>query len=391
MATPATVRVEELGHETSGYRDAHEERRRVVHVRGSSPRRAWFFLALAASTFAVAGAWMLTHEPSAWSWSPLLGLVAAILLLQAAPTILWRASRRTRFEATRRTLTVTTSPLGPRVIVEGWSARAPVVVARESRMGLAFGALPRWDLYSERDDGRRVHLATLHDEESVEFVRQFLTDAFRDAEPNDARHPLAVRFGPMPEGVTCLGDPTDPTKAYRLEARCPRGSLGTEIASSVFLALVGLLMVFATIGTAVVILEGLSSGAGIGLAISVVPFGFVLGMSVLSLRALRDQLRLTILRASGSVSLELADTGVEIDASPWRVRPLKPLARRTSPISLHVAPLERDPHEARVHVAHDGRTVRLHAPLRTDDARYLARVVEEHERERITRGRASAR
>jgi hypothetical protein len=73
------------------------------------------------------------------------------------------------------------------------------------------------------------------------------------------------------------------------------------------------------------------------------------------------------------------------------VRPLKPTTQRTSPISLHVAPLERDPHEARVHVAHDGRTVRLHAPLRTDDARYLARVVEEHERERITRGRASAR
>jgi hypothetical protein len=51
-------------------------------------------------------------------------------------------------------------------------------------------------------------------------------------------------------------------------------------------------------------------------------------------------------------------------------------------VGLHVRPLDRDATEARVDASHGGKMHRLHAPMSTDDARYLAKIVETYEAER---------
>jgi hypothetical protein len=246
MEMPATVRVEELGKETSSYRDAIDERRRVIHVRGSSPMRAYVLLAIAALVWVGVVLWVRLNEHLESGWFVLAGLASMAVLLQVGPPTVWRAVQRARFELTRRELTVHTGLFGVRTRVEGWSARAPVVVERVSPWGKPVVVFAHWDLYAERDDGRRVHLATLHDEASVRYVTNELREASREAEPASTRHPFAVRFGPMPDGVTCEGDPDDLSSTWHLEARCPRGSLVTEWIASAGLLLgvpAGLLVV----------------------------------------------------------------------------------------------------------------------------------------------------
>jgi hypothetical protein len=112
----------------------------------------------------------------------------------------------------------------------------------------------------------------------------------------------------------------------------------------------------------------------------IVPAVFLVVIAVVMVRALRDQLRLSVLRTAGRVVLELAPNGVEISATPWPVRPLVPRERRgPGPVGLHVRPLDRDANEARVDASHQGRMHRVHAPMSTDDARYLAKIVETYE------------
>lgn len=378
-----TVRVEELGSETSSYRDAIDERRRVIHVRGSSPKRAYVLLGIAALVWVGVVLWVRLNEQLESGWFVFVGLASLAVLVQLGPPTLWRAMQRARFELTRRELVVRSGLFGRRTRVEGWSARAPVVIERVSPWGKPVVVFARWDLYAERDDGRRVHLATLHDEASVRYVTNELREAYRDAEPASARHPFAVRFGPMPEGVTCEGNPDDLTGTWHLEARCPRGSLVTEWFAAIGMIVgvtVGMLFV---IGASAALVQIGLRGRDIGAAITVVPALFLVVIAVVMVRALRDQLRLSVLRTAGRVVVELAPAGLEITAAPWPVRPLSPRERRgPGPVGLHVRPLDRDATEARVDASHGGKMHRLHAPMSTDDARYLAKIVETYEAER---------
>jgi hypothetical protein len=383
MEMPATVRVEELGSDASSYRDAIDERRRVLHVRGASPKRAYALLGVATLVWIGVVLWVRLNEQLESGWFVFVGLASLAVLVQLGPPTVWRAVQRARFELTRRELVVRSGVFGRRTRVEGWSARAPVVIERISPWGKPVVVFARWDLYAERDDGRRVHLATLHDEASVRYVTNELREAYRDAEPASARHPFAVRFGPMPEGVTCEGDPDDLAGTWHLEARCPRGSVVTEwIASAGLLVGVpgGVLVVLA-LGAGLVELG--ARGRDIGAAIVIVPAVFLVIIAVVMIRALRDQLRLSVLRTAGRVVVELAPAGVEITAAPWPVRPLAPRERRgPGLVGLHVRPLDRDATEARVDASHGGKLHRLHAPMSTDDARYLAKIVETYEAER---------
>jgi hypothetical protein len=203
MDTPRTVRVNEAGSDAASYRDAVDERRRVIHVQGSSPKRAYVLLGIAALVWIGVMLWVRLNDHLESGWFVFVGLASLAVLVQLGPPALWRAVQRSRFDLSRRELVV---------------------------------------------------------------------------------------------------------------------------------------------------------------------------------RALRDQLRLTVLRTAGRVVLELAPSGVEITTTPWAVRPLPPRERRApSAVRLRVTPLDRDPNEARIDVRHEGVEHRLHAPMLTDDARYLARVLEGYE------------
>ncbi|MBN8611450.1 MAG: hypothetical protein J0L92_12735 [Deltaproteobacteria bacterium] len=380
MDTPRTVRVNEAGSEAASYRDAVDERRRVIHVRGSSPKRAYVLLGIAALVWIGVVLHVRLNDHLESGWFVFVGLASLAVLVQLGPPALWRAVQRSRFDLSRRELVVHTGLLGRRTRVEGWGVREPVVIERLAPWGKPVVRFVSWDLYAERDDGRRVHLATLHDEASVRYVTNALREGYRDAEQSGARHPFAVRFGPMPEGVTCEGDPDDLTSTWRLEARCPRGSLVTEWIASLGMVIGALVGTISVIGAGAVLIEIATRGRAIGVAIAIVPALFLVAIAVVVVRALRDQLRLTVLRSAGRVVLELAPSGVEITTTPWAVRPLPPRERRVpSAVRLRVTPLDRDPNEARIHVRHEGVEHRLHAPMLTDDARYLARVLEGYE------------
>jgi hypothetical protein len=382
MNAPATVRVEELGSDRAGYRDVTDERRRVVHVRGSSPTRAYVVLAVAAITALGTAGWLAVESASQGTWVVLVGLLAAAVLVQLGLPTLWRAVQRARFELGRE-LVVRTGPFGAHTRAPGWSARAPVVVERSASWGKPLVRFASWDLYVERDDGRRVQLATLHDEASVRFVTQQLRETYRDAEQAAARHPFAVKFGPIPEGVTCEGDPDDLRDRWSLELRCPRGSLFTEI-----LALLGLVLIAGPVTIAALV--GLLGFLGRPSAGALVGTLFATGMAAALVQAAFSQLRLCVLRWRGRVVIELGPEGLALRTSPWRIRPLAPPeVRGPGAVSLRVTPVERQRGlargEARVELVHAQRAHRVLAPLTFDDATYAAKVVAAYEVARIPR------
>ena len=369
MQTPATVRIEQASSVASSYRDAADERRRVVVIRGSSPLRARVLAGAALLLALVSLAWVGMHEGPDAGWLVVPGIVALLVLLQLGPMIAWRALQRARFELTRRELVVRTRPLGRSTAVEGWSARALLAIHREARWGKPLVCFAHWDVYAEREDGRRMHLATLYDEASVRFVRTLLGDAYREAEQSAARNPFAARFGPMPEGVRCEGNVEDPDAGWRIELRCARGNLPRELLSLAVLALLAPSFALAT-------LSGLASvRSGTSLAGT-----FVIGLlTIWLLSGLYARLRSVVLRSRGQVTIALGPEGLDVETSPWRLRPL---AGKGRAVSLRVKANERQPTEASFELVHAGGARPLLAPLTTDDATYAARVVAEHQKVR---------
>lgn len=370
VETPPTVRLEDDGRDAHGYRDAADDRRRIVRVRGTSPRSAHLWLA-GLSTLAVAFAHAAAWDVS--SYAPLLGIASFFLFvafLALAPTVLWRRVQWTELEITRRTLTVRSGPMGGRVAVEAWSARAPVATLRESAG--PFVRFQRWDLHAEREDGRRTHLATLHDEEAVRFVKAFLADAFREAEPTGARHPFAARFGPMPEAMSCEGDVEDPRSQWRVEVRCARGNLALELAAAVGLAILALPLALLT---AVVAVSGGWGGGREGgsmLGPTVLLFGLTAALGV----AIWSQARIALMRWRGRVHVELDATGIDIQTTPWRAQVLAPRDRRPpGRVSLRVIAHPGHHGEAQIDVVRGPETRRLRVPIGIDEARYLERIV----------------
>jgi hypothetical protein len=380
MDTPRTVRVNEAGSDAANYRDAAEGRRQIVHVHGASPTRALVWTTIGAVVVTLCALGAVVRPDRAWS----LGTLAFLPLCVTAglaPLLLWRRLQWARFEVTRRSLTVHTGPLGAKTTVEAWSARAPLSIVRSSTWGWPLVAFLTWDLYVERDDGRRVLLATLYDEETRAFVTDFLTTAYRDAEPSHARHPFAVRFGPMPENVSIEGDVDAPEAEWQLDVRCPRGSLSWEVFAAVglsvlapFMAVLVLVGVAGTIGAVLRRFDLPSALCGtVGMAM-------LLGVGAAFSFALRDQLRTTILRWRGRVLVDLTPRGADVHTTPWRLRPIPaPETRDAGMIRVEVTPLERNREEAKLEVIHGGRAKRLHAPIGTDEAHYVAKIVQAYE------------
>jgi hypothetical protein len=382
METPATVRVEELGSDASSYRDAIDERRRVIHVRGASPRIVWWTAAAFLAPLVVAGCVVTVPLPPAYdSFVVLSALVLAVLLPVSAfvlPTLLgqlaWRSAQWARLELRAKSLHVSTGPLGTPLRVDDWSVRDPALVRRESKWGRIF---EHWDLFGEREDGWRVHLASFFDEAGATWVMRQLQASYAGADERP-RAGFAARLGPMPERVRCEGRAEDPESGWRARARCPGGAL----ASAVLTLPLSVLL----IGSSVLCVAALSvapSRAPAAAAIALVGATILGVMAVLSALALRDALRSTLLRWRGEVIVELEAEHIRILASPLQWRLEFPSTERR--VALRVTPIEHEPDEARVEVLHGATSQRIDAPLGLDEARYLAAIVEAFEDARLAR------
>jgi hypothetical protein len=411
METPATVRVEELGSETSSYRDAIDERRRVLHVRAGNPEDAirtiggltLLTLALCAALPGLMAVVNHAPEPGLASLFTMFWLLDVVALAILVPATLiswlvggvawaWRRAQWARFELGKRTLSVSSGPIGWSTRVSASSARTPMVEARvPSWIRDALG-LRAWDLYVEREGGGRVHLATVFDEEGLRAVTTQLASAYSTAEPIAERHPFAARFGPIPDGIHCDGDLDDPRGGWTLEACCTRESLMLEVIASVLLLVGATSCVFLAT-------DALHAAVSYVLEVDTPPPAMVLGVVggflVLMLMVgfgatALTQLRLTILRWRGRVRVVLGAERIEITTSPWRSRVLLEGDRRASErAALRVIPVGRS-REARLAVQSGGREMRLPAPVGLDDARYLAKIVDAFEAARLAR-RAPAR
>ncbi len=379
MDAPPTVLVEEEGSDAGNYRDVAEGRRRIVHVRGTSPSRAHAWISVFGA-ITVGAASTAAARPDLAIELAVIGFAPLILVAGLASRVLWRRVQWTRLVMTRRSLVARTGPLGSEVVVDGWSARTPMWTLREISWGRPLGTFRSWNLYVERHDGRRVLLATVYDEASVMFLTDLLTATYREAEPSEARHPFAVRFGPMPEDVSIDGDPEDPGSSWHVSVRCRRGSVAMDAFATAGLCVLATAPLASAGLTGWGAFEavrggwyGVASVAGLACVIMVAAFAVFMS-------ALRDQFRLTVLRWRGHIRLDLGRAGVDVCTTPWNVQPLRPAASRVSaPVRVEVTPLIGDASEAVMEIIHDGRKTRLRAPIGTDEADYVAKIVQAHE------------
>ena len=227
---------------------------------------------------------------------------------------------------------------------------------------------PSWDLAVERADGHRAVLATLYDLDSITHVERALKETYREATSTDARHPFALRFGPIPESVTCEGDPFDPTSAWDLRVRCARGN--GVVGLSIALVLTLLVAAFAIVSMVMIVLAGLGEWPPslVHVGSTLVP---AICMGVLA-TATRDQFRTTLLEQFGEVHAHLDRGSMEVTTPPWPMDPLTASGTAT----LSVEPCAHDAARAWLAlVESDGSTQRVHAPIGIDAARYLARIV----------------
>jgi hypothetical protein len=397
MEMPATVRVEELGSDASSYRDAIDERRRVLHVRGSSSRIVAHRIlwATAALVVVLAIDVVVAHETQvavlrpAWMSLFLVGWLSvplwALVVPFAAAQWAWRRAQWARFELRRGSLSVETGPFGARVEVSAASARCPSVVFREETWSKNLLQLHRWDLDVVEHD-RRVLVATLFDEASARAIAASLAEAYRDSERVGPRDSFAQRFGPMPEGVWCEGDAHVPSERWVLEARCARGRFGYELLSELGLIVLAPSVVVAVAGCVGSIVNAspeprtlpwlLCSGL-------IAILGSYAAWSVVD--ALHEQTRLCILRWRGRIRVVLDPRHVDVSTSPCRSTPLS-YDRAIAPerLSLRVSPAGGST-EARLTVVLGTRETRLAAPVGLDEARYLAAIVEAFEDARLAR------
>jgi hypothetical protein len=242
-----------------------------------------------------------------------------------------------------------------------------------------FGGMRAWSLYAEREDGRRVLLATLYDERSATWVQQQLVEAYRDAQPSSQRDGFAVRFGPLPEGVRCEGDPDDPHGRWRVTLACSRTGLLAELAVSVGALLLSPLLVAMPVAViaGLVLIE--RNRELITLAILTLPLGFLLVLTVGLFRVIRHQLRVTTLRWLGRVHIDVHPAGVDIDTTPWRVPLGSPFPRRDGSLQLGIEPLAYDAREARLRLTCGTRSMVFPSPVKTADARYVAKILHAYE------------
>jgi hypothetical protein len=406
METPATVRVEELGRETSSYRDAIDERRRVLHVRAGNPEDTIRTLAgltlltlvLCAALPALMAVVPHAPEPGLAALFTLFSLLDGAALAVLVPATLiswlvggvawaWRRAQWARFELGARTLSVSSGPIGWSTSVSASSARRPIVEARVASWVRDALGLRSWDLYVEREGGGRVHLATVFDGEGLRAVTTQLASTYSTAEPIADRHPFAARFGPIPDGVHCDGDLDDPRAGWTLEACCTRESLVLEvIASLLFLLGASSCVFFATaaLHSAVSYVLEVDTPAT-AMALGVVSCGLALMLTAGFGATALEQLRLTLLRWRGRVRVVLGAERLEVTTSPWRSKVLVEGDRRASErAALRVIPVGQS-REARLAVQSGGREMRVPGPMGLDEARYLAKIVEAFEAARIAR------
>ncbi len=388
MDTPATVRIEELGSEASGYREAVDERRRVLHVRGSTPARALLAAGVSSALLSVVvgGAFVVRElRPAVVEEALVIGLFAlavAVLLvvcLVFVPLTLlhavWRRAQWTRFELFESKLVTEGGPWRPRNVVEPWAARAPIVIARASSWDARLRA---WDLLAEREDGRRQRFATLHDESSVAFVLDALRERYRDADTRAARHPFAERFGAMPEDVTCDGDPHDPRGRWDVVVRCAAQHQLHEAYAS---AMVG------TMGGVMAVLGAALLGAGAWLAMQTMAEAGLAALAVVAalpcgagawlfLRAAVSDARRWVLRWRGHLMVRLDGDALTISSMPI-TRSFETRGR----VGIVHAPLVAGD-VSLVVVQGETRTT-IDAPISEEAARYVASLVD------ARRGRAT--
>ena len=397
MEMPATVRVEELGSDAASYRDAIDERRRVLHVRGSSPRIVahWILLATGALVVVLAIDVVVAHEtrvallPPAWMSLFLVGWLSvplwALVVPFAAAQWAWRRAQWARFELRRDSLSVETGPFGTRIEVSAASARCPSLVSREETWSRHLLELHRWDLYVVEHD-RRVLVATLFDESSARAVAASLAEAFRDSERVALRDSFAQRFGLMPEGVSCEGNANVPSERWVLEARCARGRFGHELLSELALIVLAPSVVLAVAGcVGSIVNASLETRTLPGLLSSglIAILGSYAAWSVVG--ALHEQTRLCVLRWRGRIRVVLDPGHVSVSTSPSRSTPVSfDRTNESETLSLRVSPAGRST-EARLTVVLGTREARLAAPMGLDEARYLAKIVDAFEDARLAR------
>lgn len=363
MSAPPNVRIEERFHEPGGpaYRRTAEGAARVITVRGSSPLRARATLwALALGAAVAAGIGAAGHRAA-----DIVALALGVATAQVGVMVLWRSVRTVRLELSRGRVMATSRPLGPTSRVEAWAARRPIVVSRTLRWARPLVTFSEWDLFLENDDGRRVLVATLLDETSASFVARTLAESYRDATDAPARDPFAMRFGPLPERVSCDGDLDDPRGAWRIEVRCPRQGLAHAAlgAAIVWPAMLGS---FALVGA--IVLERRELFA------ATCPFLVWLALAVWSVRLAHE----VAMRASGRVVL-----GLTRDALAVRARPPLSLftprgTRHTEVLGVTVRRQRRDAERATLWLRgpRGHRDLLPGFPIDAEDAAYVARVLE---------------
>jgi len=369
MALPPNVRVEDgsPGSEGPAYRSPAGGARTIT-IRGSIPGRALALLGLflvgglSSGAVSIATEHMVPGAVAGWAMCSMafcsLGAVAAV-----------RRAQWARFELAREHVVVTTGPLGARTRIEAWTARAPIVTARERYWLKPLARLPEWEVLVEGEDGRRTRLATLLDEESTQFLAEALRQWFRDASDTPTRHAFAVRFGALPARISCEGDVDAPGVAsWRLEARCPREGLGS--AAAMLLLALPLTLLFT--GLLVFLVTERDPLAG------TCPFLFCVGLTSWSFTLVRE----VALRLSGRAIFEITPAGLAVRVRPWPWPWGRAGVRHPTVLGVTARRKTRRPEPGVLWPPGPGgqRNLPPSFPIDADDAAYVARVLEAYYR-----------
>jgi hypothetical protein len=175
-------------------------------------------------------------------------------------------------------------------------------------------------------------------------------------------------FGPLPEGLSCRGDPHDPDSHWTVEVSCRRANLPVEIVGCVTLTA---FFLGATLGVA-----ALAASANSMPLVALVPCGGVLVVVwiALGLNAFSSA-RECVLRAVGRVAFHIDRAGVEVRQTPfggqWR-HELAACPDRPVVLTWAVTPGG----DAVLIMVHGGRRREIGAPVTPDAAKYAARVIE---------------
>ncbi len=365
MTPPPNVHVDDDARGASGpaYRNPAGGTR-VVTIHGSVPGPVLGILGIFVLGASIFGTAWLAGERLV---SPLLTLASlcSMGLCSLGAVAALRRAQWARLELARESVVVTTGPLGSRTRIEGWSARAPIVTARDRHWIKPLARLPEWDVLVEDDDGRRKLLATLFDVESALFVVETLRNSFRDASETRMRHPFAAKLGAIPTRVSCEGEADAPgTASWRLEARCPREGLAGAAAQLAFALPLTLLC------TGVLVV----SVTDRDLPAATCPFLFWLVLAAWTFGLARE----VSFRLGGRAVFEVAPAGLVVRVRPWPWPWGRAGVRYPKVLAVTARRKARRPERGVLwlETPQGQRNALRSFPIDADDAEYLARALE---------------